>query len=178
MAIGELAYWLWTAGALAAAPAGAAGPYALQINGDWVGAANAWQELGCPYEQALALADSNEPADLLTALGIVNRLGARPIADLLASRLRDLGVTRLPRRPRRGTIENPAGLTDRELEVLGLLTASLTDAEVSARLHITRKTAGHHVSAILDKLGVHSRHAAAQVARDLGLPVGVDDREI
>lgn len=62
--------------------------------------------------------------------------------------------------------------------MLGLLAASLTDAEVSARLHITRKTAGHHVSAILDKLGVRSRHAAAQVARELGLPVGVDDREI
>jgi DNA-binding NarL/FixJ family response regulator len=74
-------------------------------------------------------------------------------------------VRGLPRRPRRATAANPAGLTARELEVLALLEADLRNAEIAARLHIAEKTVGHHVSAILAKLGVRSRREAARVAR-------------
>jgi hypothetical protein len=55
-AIGELGFWLWRAGALDHPPVGAARPYALQMAGDWQAAVEAWRELGCPYEHALALA--------------------------------------------------------------------------------------------------------------------------
>jgi DNA-binding CsgD family transcriptional regulator len=97
------------------------------------------------------------------------RLGARPAADAVASRLRELGVRRLPRRPRRATLANPAGLTARELEVLELLGAGLRNADIAARLHIAEKTVDHHVSAILAKLGVRSRRDAARVATARGI---------
>ncbi len=75
-------------------------------------------------------------------------------------------MRRLPRRPRRATLANPAGLTARELEVLALLGAGLRNADIAARLHIAEKTAGHHVSAILAKLSVSSRHEAVRVAAE------------
>jgi hypothetical protein len=86
-AIGELGYWLWRAGELADPPAAAARPYALQVAGDWRTAAEAWRELGCPYELALALGDSDAEADLLAAFDRLERLGARPAADAVARRL-------------------------------------------------------------------------------------------
>jgi DNA-binding NarL/FixJ family response regulator len=70
------------------------------------------------------------------------------------------------RGPRPSTRANPAGLTAREVEVLDLLVEGLRNAEIAERLVITEKTAGHHVSAILGKLGVRSRHDAARVARE------------
>ena len=141
-------------------------PYALQRAGEWARAAERWQELGCPYEAALALADAGEEQPLRRALDQLQRLGAKPAADLAARRLRELGVRRLPRRPRRATLANPAGLTARELEVLALLGAGLRNADIAARLHIAEKTAGHHVSAILAKLSVSSRHEAVRVAAE------------
>jgi len=47
------------------------------------------------------------------------------------------------------------------MEVLEVLRSGATDAEIAARLHISTKTAGHHVSSILGKLGVDSRREAA-----------------
>ena len=75
--IGELAFWCWRAGALDAAPAGCAEPYALQIAGHWREAAVAWQRLGCPYEEARALADGDGDAQQET-LALFERLGAQP----------------------------------------------------------------------------------------------------
>ncbi|MCT9934919.1 helix-turn-helix transcriptional regulator [Planotetraspora sp. A-T 1434] len=60
-------------------------------------------------------------------------------------------------------------MTLREREVLTLLRARRTNAEIAAQLFISVKTAGHHVSAILTKLGVPSRQAAAAEAARLGL---------
>jgi DNA-binding CsgD family transcriptional regulator len=65
--------------------------------------------------------------------------------------------------------ENPFSLTERELEVLRLLGAGLTNREISQALFISQHTAGVHVSHILGKLGVANRVMAAAVAERLGL---------
>jgi DNA-binding NarL/FixJ family response regulator len=96
-------------------------------------------------------------------------LGAVPMVDRVAARLRSLGVRDLPRRPSRAPVGNPGGLTARQLEVLGLLVQGRTNPQIAAALHISSKTVGHHVSAILDKLAVEDRHAAADLARTKGL---------
>jgi DNA-binding NarL/FixJ family response regulator len=56
--------------------------------------------------------------------------------------------------------------------VLALLIEGRTNPQIAARLHISPKTAGHHVSAILDKLGAADRREAARVAREQGLIQG------
>jgi DNA-binding NarL/FixJ family response regulator len=91
------------------------------------------------------------------------------MADRVTATLRRMGVRQLPRRPSRTTVDNPGGLTDRQLEVLRLLVEGHTNGQIAARLHISPKTVGHHVSAILERLGVEDRREAAQVARDRGL---------
>ena len=60
--------------------------------------------------------------------------------------------------------------------MLGLLAEGLTDAEIAARLSLSAKTVGHHVSALLAKLGVGSRRQAATAGGRLGV-VSARDRE-
>jgi DNA-binding CsgD family transcriptional regulator/tetratricopeptide (TPR) repeat protein len=166
--IGELAWLRRRAGVDEPAPEGAEEPWALLLAGDWRRAAELWAEAGCPYEAAQSLAEGDEAA-LRAALDGLNRLGARPAAAIVARRLRDLGARGLPRGPRAATRTNPANLTPRELEVLGLVAGGLTNGEIAGRLFLSEKTVGHHVSAILRKLGVRSRGQASAEARRLGL---------
>ena len=58
----------------------------------------------------------------------------------------------------------PAGLSDREIEVLRLVASGLTNKEIAAALDISVKTAGHHIEHIFDKVGVTTRAAAALFA--------------
>jgi HD-GYP domain-containing protein (c-di-GMP phosphodiesterase class II) len=58
----------------------------------------------------------------------------------------------------------PAGLTDREVEVLGLLAQGCSNREIAERLVISRRTAEHHVQHIYAKIGESSRAAAAVFA--------------
>jgi DNA-binding CsgD family transcriptional regulator len=167
--IGEIAYWLWKAGGLHAPPERAARPYADQIAGRWAQAADGWTALGCPYHAAWALADSDDESALRRALAAFERLGARPAARHVTSRLRSMGARRVPRRKRSSTRSNPANLTDREMDVLALLAAGLSDKEIAQRLVISQHTVHHHVSAILRKLGTASRGGAATEAVRLGL---------
>jgi DNA-binding CsgD family transcriptional regulator/tetratricopeptide (TPR) repeat protein len=159
---GELLRWLARCGRPVRAFDGCPPEFALGIEGDWRGAADAWGALGAPYERALELADSGRPEEMLAGLRTLEELGATAAADLVRGRLRRLGVTRLPRRPRPETRANPSGLTDRQLEVLALLAEGLTNAEIADRLVVSVRTVDHHVAAILAKLGVGSRREAAR----------------
>jgi DNA-binding CsgD family transcriptional regulator/tetratricopeptide (TPR) repeat protein len=167
--VGELAYWLWRAGALTDPPADAAEPFALQIGGDWAGAAAAWRALGCPYEVARSLTDSNDETVLREALATFEQLGARPALYVVKRRLHDLGVRDIPRGPRPATRANPAQLTPREVQILTLIAPGSTNAEVATGLFLSPKTVEHHVSAILAKLNVRSRREAIETARMLGV---------
>ena len=83
--------------------------------------------------------------------------------------MKELGVKAIPRGPRAATRAAPAGLTPREQEVLTLLADGLPDREISERLFISERTVHHHVSAVLSKIGVSSRTAAAREAARMGI---------
>ena len=63
----------------------------------------------------------------------------------------------------------PSALTPREVEVLRLVAAGLTNRQVGAQLFMSEKTASVHVSRILAKLGASGRAEAAARAAQLGL---------
>jgi DNA-binding NarL/FixJ family response regulator len=114
-------------------------------------------------ELARALAaDAPELAreEARAAYAAFRELGASRAMSAAAAVLRDLGEA---------TGARPRGigeLTAREQEVLGLLGLGMTNARIAETLVISEKTAGHHVSRVLKKLGVSNRaEAAAQAAR-------------
>jgi DNA-binding CsgD family transcriptional regulator len=118
-------------------------------------------------ELARAVADDRPQlavAEAYAALAVFRRHEAARDADETAELLRRLGE-------RPGTSHMAADkLTRRELEVLRLVAEGLTNAEIATRLFISPRTAEHHVSSILAKLGLRSRAEAA--ARAPGLLIG------
>ncbi len=112
--------------------------------------------------EALAASGQTEVAvdEVRAASAGFEKVGAVRQADRADALLRSLGE--------RGRV-GPKGvgrLTRRELEILGLLSEGLTNAEIAQRLFISTKTAGNHVSNILMKLNLRSRtEAAAHVLR-------------
>jgi DNA-binding CsgD family transcriptional regulator/tetratricopeptide (TPR) repeat protein len=168
--LGSLAIWLWRLGAGLDQPDGLPEPYALEIAGDWQGSAAAWERLGRTYDAALTrIIHARDEAELRAALVVLDDLGARATAAAARRRMRELGMTSIPRGPRAATRAAPAGLTAREQEVLALLSQGLPDREISQRLFISERTVHHHVSAVLAKVGVSSRTAAAREATRLGI---------
>jgi DNA-binding CsgD family transcriptional regulator/tetratricopeptide (TPR) repeat protein len=122
-----------------------------------------------PFERAqalVALADlwlaerrrgDAEPL-LVEATAIATELGAAPLraaAEALAS----TGV-----REAEGAVAFPAGLTQREVEVLRLVAQGLTDGAVAERLFISPRTVSQHLRSIYGKLDVSSRAAATRFA--------------
>ncbi len=168
-AISELQTWRRRAGIREAPDVLVEEPYVLQLTGDSARAAAKWAELGCPYEAALAFANSDDEAALRRAHEELSSLGGRPAADIVARRLRERGVRGVPRGPRPSTRENPAQLTSREVDVLQLVAEGMRNAEIAQRLYLSPRTVDHHVSAILRKLDVGTRGeavaAAARLAR-------------
>jgi DNA-binding CsgD family transcriptional regulator len=173
---GKLAVWRRRLGAEPEVAGPVPEPYELELAGDRAGAAAAWDALGCPFDAAMALAASEDEADLRRSHERLLALGARPAAAIVARRLRERGARGLARGPRRTTQEHPAGLTRRELDVLALVAEGLTNAEIAARLVISEKTVGHHVSSVLSKLRVGSRYEAAKLVDRRGR-LGVEEVE-
>jgi DNA-binding NarL/FixJ family response regulator len=116
------------------------------------------------FELARAVPDAAlAVGEARTALAEFERLGAPRDADAAAAFLRERGVA-----GRTGP-KNVGLLSRREREVLALLGEGLTNAEIAARLYISTKTAGNHVSNVLSKLNLRSRsEAAAFAVRHLG----------
>ena len=99
-------------------------------------------------------------AEARLALTTFEQLGAVRDADRAADLLRGLGSSGRSWPRRSGT------LTSRETEVLALVAAGCSNAEIGKRLYISPRTAEHHVASILSKLSLRSRaEAAAYAAR-------------
>jgi len=99
-----------------------------------------------------------EAADLLGQEARAGRLDADCVAAVL-----EAAGHRSPRLPR------PAGLTEREAQVVGLLARGLQTKQVGRALGISAKTADRHIQSAYAKIGVSTRAAAALFAMQYGL---------
>ena len=165
--LAELAWWRHLGGATDAMPFELPQPFALMHDDRRREASAAWTVIGRPFWSALALANGS-PAEASEAVAALLRLEA-PASAQAVRRDRALRGLSVPRGPRGPAQSNAAGLTARELDILGFLVEGLSDAEIATRLTLSERTVGHHVSAVLRKLGVPSRsRAAAAAGRILG----------
>jgi ATP/maltotriose-dependent transcriptional regulator MalT len=119
-----------------------------------------WRALDVPYEVATvrtllgqALREAGDErgaaAAFSEAAALFDQIGARLDARLLVD-----GPTR----------RRPAGLTDREIEILRLIAAGLTNNQIASDLHLSAKTVSRHLSNIFTKIGVSSRAGATAFA--------------
>ncbi len=159
--VGASAWWAKCLGFAVPGVMRGQSPWWLMIDGQFEEAAAAWQDMGCPYEEALALCFSSDATDLDAGIGLLDKLGATSARAVATRDLRLAGRRNIPRGVRSTTRSNPAGLTTRELEVAALLAQGLRNVEIAERLIVAPKTVDHHVSAVLTKLAVPNRSAVA-----------------
>jgi HD-GYP domain-containing protein (c-di-GMP phosphodiesterase class II) len=107
-----------------------------------------------PHRPGLTLEDA---VAVLTADAEHGRLDRRAVSHVIEA-------AGLP--PTHSGTENPAGLTDREVEVLRLLAGGSTNRQVGDSLFISPKTVGRHVENIYSKIGVSTRAGAAVFAME------------
>jgi DNA-binding CsgD family transcriptional regulator len=131
----------------------------------------AWRlsrDLDAPYEAACvrvliglacgALHDDDTAAmELDSARRIFRQLGAAP------------DLARLDTLRRANRVQDPSGLSPREIDVLRLIAAGKTNHAIAAELFLSEKTVARHVSNIFTKLGVNSRTACAAYAFEHGI---------
>jgi DNA-binding NarL/FixJ family response regulator len=153
---------------LAAARVALAGDRAAEAAESARSALAAFGALSMPFDAAEArlelaravAADEPELAadEVRAALAAFRELGASRAVSVASALLRELGGSS-------GGGPRAAGdLTAREQEVLELLALGMSNARIARTLFISEKTAGHHVSSILMKLGVSNRTEAAMLA--------------
>jgi len=136
---------------------------------DWEKAAEAWRALSTPVDAAycrLRMLACLPPDPSDDGLAFAELLG---FARSLKSKRMELEVSRIAELRGHAVRFNPHSLTDREFEVLALLTRGATNRQIAEELFISAKTAGVHVSNILRKLDVSNRGGAAARAVDEGL---------
>jgi len=137
------------------------------LDGDTERAAGFWRSRGVAYEEGLARA-FGDVGSQLQAIEIFESLGATATANRVRERLRGQGA-QVPRGRSRTTRAHAVGLTVRQAEVLELVAAGMTNADIADTLFISQRTVENHVAAVLMKLDVRDRQTAASRAHELGL---------
>ncbi len=120
-----------------------------------------------PFESAVTMTGSTDPATAVRGVRALERLGAVATADRVRSTLRERGVRGLPRRTstsQRSTTRARSGLTPRQHEVLSLVAEGLSTREIADRLYLSGRTVDNHIGAALDRLMVSDRRAAVRAA--------------
>jgi DNA-binding NarL/FixJ family response regulator len=107
------------------------------------------------------------PDDLVDAIRIVAR-GDAVVAPTVTRRLLDRFATELPPATRE-TAQELQRLTDREREVLRLMSRGMSNAEIAAELFVSETTVKTHVGNVLAKLGLRDRVQAVVFAYESGL---------
>ena len=110
------------------------------------------------FDELTAIGDPLEGADVaaeLTALADTGALDRRDVHAVLEAAGIDAPLAQ---------VDRPAGLTEREVEVLGLLARGLTNRQIATALTVSVKTVGAHVEHIYVKASVRSRAAATLFA--------------
>jgi DNA-binding CsgD family transcriptional regulator len=120
-----------------------------------------WAELALAKGDAVAAATAlDDVRAVCTSLGAFPTLArVEQLADLLAQRDQSRAAQRPP----------VAGLTPRELDVLRLVAAGMSNGEIAEQLYLSRNTVKVHVANILAKIGVHNRAAATEFALRNGI---------
>ena len=108
---------------------------------------------------------TGDPQEIIAGVRAV-ATGAAYLSPLVARRVVDQLAKN---RPRPGAAQRIQALTAREREVLGLVGAGLSNAEIAGQLHVVEGTVKVYVSTILRQLGVRNRVQAAIIAHEAGL---------
>ncbi|MBI1401184.1 AAA family ATPase [Hyphomonas sp.] len=136
-------------------------PFRRELDGDFEGAAAAWQALSMPYAAALARLQSPDGATLSVGVRELEAIGAQAAAATGRRRAAELGLSRALPRSRRGSYsaarDHPLGLTRREQDVLALIVKGYSNREISEALKRSPRTVEHHVSSVLAKLNAQNR---------------------
>ncbi|MCX5121743.1 response regulator transcription factor [Micromonospora sp. NBC_00362] len=114
------------------------------------------------------LLKAGDPRELIGVHAVAD--GGAYLSPRVARRVIELGADRLARRP--AARERAAGLTEREREVLALVGAGLSNAEIARRLHLVEGTVKSYLTSIFTRLDVRNRVQAAILAYEAGLVDG------
>lgn len=114
--------------------------------------------------------DKKAVQHLNNALSISKKLGTRPYSSQIEEQLKILGIqAKESRKEDSEERKGRAGLTKRQLEILGLLSQGLTNKEIAEKIFLSTRTVDMHVSHILERLNCRSRVEALNKAKELGL---------
>ncbi len=132
---------------------------ALSSSGRILAAADAYQAMTEPRPHRPALSPERAAEELRREMQ-AGRLDGDAVNAVMAE-----AGHQVPRARR----ERPAGLSDRELEVLRLLTQGLSNRVMAQQLYLSSDTVKHHIQHIYDKTGVSTRAGATLFAMEHGL---------
>jgi DNA-binding CsgD family transcriptional regulator len=136
-------------------------PFAAELNCEYETASGFWDKIGSPYQAAMSLAHSTEKRNLFDALGRFEKLDSKSAIAWLRRRAVDLGFGDALPKPRRGPYRaarsHPMGLTEKEVNVLALLSEGHGNFQIAKQLNRSQRTVEHHVAAVLAKLNANNR---------------------